>query len=64
MNKQAGFLQMQTPENRDLLVFEESGKRTGNTERLPTSVSGSCAEVMSPAVAVVEDAGGTIVDRD
>lgn len=62
--RQAGFLQMQTPGSRDVLVFEESGERTGE--------AGGVAhfgfrlvrpEDIGAAIAAVQAAGGTLLDQ-
>jgi catechol 2,3-dioxygenase-like lactoylglutathione lyase family enzyme len=62
--RQAGFLQMQTPGSRDVLVFEESGERTGE--------AGGVAhfgfrlvrpEDIGAAIEAVRAAGGKLLDQ-
>jgi len=62
--RQAGFLQMQTPGSRDVLVFEESGERTGE----PGGIAHFGFRLVRPedigaAAGAVREAGGTIVDQ-
>src|SRR5947207_1903173 len=62
--RQKGFIQAQTPGSRDVLVFEESGERVGETGGVahfgfrlvdPADIDGAVSEV--------ERAGGKILSR-
>jgi catechol 2,3-dioxygenase-like lactoylglutathione lyase family enzyme len=62
--KQAGFLQAQTPGSRDVLVFEKSIRRTGETG----TIAHFGFRLTDPAdidraAAAVRKAGGTVVEK-